>query len=69
MFSWYQVRYLVAAHSFVARHVRCANDFQGVTVSELDLASLVLLSVAGWGLLQLVVAHWATSVALLKGDN
>ena len=37
----------------------------GVTASQLDLPSLTPLSVAGCGRLQLGVAHWATSVALL----
>ena len=38
----------------------------GVTTSQLDLPSLTPLRVAGWSRLQLVVANWATSVALLK---
>ena len=38
----------------------------GVTVSQLDLPSLMPLSVAACGRLQLGVAHWATSVALLQ---
>ena len=38
----------------------------GLTASRLDLPSLMPLSVAGCGRLQLGVAHWATSVALLQ---
>ena len=37
-----------------------------VTASQLDLPSLTPLFVAGCGRLQLRVAHWATSVALLQ---
>ena len=38
----------------------------GLTASQLDVLSLTPLSVAGCGRLQLRVAHWATSVALLQ---
>ena len=38
----------------------------GVTATQLDLPSLMPLSVAGYGLLQLGAAHWATSVSLLQ---
>ena len=42
----------------------------GVADSQLDLPSLTLLSIAGCGRLQLRVAYWATSVALLQvADN
>ena len=39
----------------------------GGATSKFDLPSLMPLSVAGYGRLQLGVAHWATSVALLQG--
>ena len=38
----------------------------GVVDSRLDLSSLTLLSVPGCGRLQLAVAHWTTSVAVLQ---
>ena len=38
----------------------------GGATSQLDLLSLTPLSVAGCGLLQLGVVHWATSLALLQ---
>ena len=38
----------------------------GLTATHFDLPSLAPLSVAGRGRLQLGVAHWATSVALLQ---
>ena len=38
----------------------------GVTASQLDLPPQTQLSAAGCGRLQLEVAHWATSVALLQ---
>ena len=42
----------------------------GVTASQLDLLSLTALSVAGCSRPATRVAHWATSVALLKAvDN
>ena len=52
----------------------CASDAHGVqpstgcgvTTSQLDSHSLTPLSVAGCGRLQLAVARWATSVALLQ---
>ena len=55
-------------------YVLCASGVQevlpcegrGVTASQLDLASLTPLSVAGCGRLQLVAAHWATWVTLLQ---
>ena len=34
--------------------------------SQLDLQSLIPLSIAGCGRLQVGVAYWATSVALLQ---
>ena len=37
-----------------------------LTVSRYDLSSLMPWSIAGCGRLQLGVAHWATSVALLQ---
>ena len=37
-----------------------------VTTSQLDQSSLTPYSVASCGLLQLEVAHWVTSVALLQ---
>ena len=39
---------------------------RGVTASQLNIPSLTLFSVAGWGRVQLVVVYWANSVALLK---
>ena len=39
---------------------------KGRATSQLDLPSLTLLSAAGCGRLQIGVAHWATSVALLQ---
>ena len=38
----------------------------GVTATQFYLSSLTQLSVAGYGRLQLGVAHWATSEALLE---
>ena len=38
----------------------------GVTASQLDLPSLTPMSVAGYGRLQLEVAHWDTLVALMQ---
>ena len=38
----------------------------GLTASQFDVQSLTPLSIAGCGRLQLGVAYWATSVALLK---
>ena len=37
-----------------------------VTAGQLDLPSLTSLSIAGYGPLQLGVAYWAISVALLQ---
>ena len=70
---WYKERFLADAHWFVALHLHCAGCAHGIlpckgcglTASRLDLPSQSPLSVVGWGLLQLGVAHWATSVALL----
>ena len=39
---------------------------EGVTASQLVLRCVIPLSIAGCGRLQLVVAHWATSVAFFK---
>ena len=55
----------------------CARGAHGVllmrvwvTVSQLDLPSLTPLFVAGCGRLELGVAHWTSSMALLKAvDN
>ena len=48
-----------------ARRVLPCNG-KGVTPSQLDLPSLMPLSVAGCGRLQLLAVHWTTLVALLE---
>ena len=55
-------------------YVMCASGAQGalpyegrgVTAYQLNLPYLTLLSVAGYGRLQLETAHWATWVTLLQ---
>ena len=52
-------------------YLYCARGVHGVLrvglmASQLDVPPLTLLSVAGCGRLQLGVADWATSVALLQ---
>ena len=55
-------------HRFIlcTRRSRGTAHEGGVTACQLDLPSLTQLSVAGCCRLQLGVAHWATSVALLQ---
>ena len=51
-------------------HLHRASGAEGVTASQLDLPSLMSLSVAGYGRLQLGAADLATLAELLQvGDN
>ena len=56
---------------FVSRRRSGVLPYKGwlVTASQLDLPSLTPFSVTGYGRLQLRVADWATSVALLQVAN
>ena len=70
-------RFLPTALSFAVKQLYYPSGVQGVqpskgwrlTASQLNQLSLTPLFAAGWGRLQLGVANWATSIALLKAAN
>ena len=80
--EWPHIGKVVASHAEGCRvdsgwgctdlyHARGAQEVlpmrAGGATSQLDLPPLTPISVAGWGLLQLGVPHWATSIDSVTG--